>query len=119
MRRGVELRQEFLRAGKTVDAKMVNDVLDGEIKAGKLKLPDHPTMGFQMRGPLSGYNEAKNSVSSAIKAWQMVIIPYTTGASLSLPEKPTEGMPWVMSSGTWSSHIMVEQGQMPQGQMQH
>jgi hypothetical protein len=43
-----------------------------------------------------------------IKSWQMVIIPYATGASLSLPEKRTPGFPWVMNSGSPMAHIMVE-----------
>jgi len=109
LKRRAELRQEFLLAGKTADVKMLDDALDTEIKAGKLKLPSHPTMGFQMRGPLNGYNQATNSVTSEIMTWQMVIIPYATGASLSLPEERKEGMPWVMESGTWGAHIMIEQ----------
>jgi hypothetical protein len=47
---------------------MVNDGIESEIKSGKLKLPAHPTMGFQMRGPLSGYNAAANTVSPEIKS---------------------------------------------------
>ena len=38
----------------------------------------------------------------------MVIIPYATGASLSLPEKESGGMPWVMSAGTVMAHIMID-----------
>ena len=37
MKRGDELAEEFRRAGKTPDAKMVDGALDSEIKAGKLK----------------------------------------------------------------------------------
>jgi len=61
-----------------------------------------------MRGPLSGYNAASNTVSDVIKRWEMVILPYATGQSLSLPEKPQGNMPWVMEAGTWSAHIMIE-----------
>src|SRR5580704_14427875 len=107
MKREDELAAELRSQGKTPTAKILDDALDSEIKAGKLKLPDHPTLGFQMLGPIAGFNSAANSVSHEIKAWQMVIIPYSTGASLSLPEARAEGMPWVMDSGTWMSHIMV------------
>ena len=117
MKRAAEVREELVKAGKAADPKLVNDAIDSEIKAGKLKLPDHPTMGFQMRGPLNGYNPAKNSVSPDIRAWQMVIIPYSTGLSLSLPETNTDGMPWVMSSGAWNSHIMIGPAQTPAMQM--
>ncbi len=108
IKRRAELAQELLNAGKPADAKAVNAALDSEVKSGKLKLPAHPTIGFQMMGPLSGYNPATNSVSSQIEAWQMVIIPYATGATLSLPEVETKGMPWVMNSGAVMAHIMVE-----------
>jgi hypothetical protein len=108
MKRRDELMKEFARTGKTVDAKGVNDAIEREIKSGKLKLPAHPTMGFQMRGPLSGYNAATNTASTEIKSWQMVIIPYATGASLSLPEERTPGLPWVMDSGNLMAHIMIE-----------
>jgi hypothetical protein len=111
----MQRRSELLvRAGKPAraipsdDTKAVEDALDAEIKSGKLPLPTHPTIGFRMRGPRSGYDPATNTVSSQINAWQMVIIPYVTGATLALPEKPMAGMPWVMDSGTWLAHIMVE-----------
>jgi hypothetical protein len=88
--------------------KSVFDLIDQEIKTGKLKLPDHPVMGFQMRRPRSGYNPTTNTVSSEIKTWQMVEIPYETGVSLSLPEEFKPGMPWVMLPGTWDAHMMIE-----------
>jgi hypothetical protein len=113
MKRRADLMKELARTGKTVDAKMVNDGIESEIKSGKLKLPAHPTIGFQMRGPLSGYNAAANTVSPEIKSWQMVIIPYATGASLSLPEEPTPGLPWVMNSGSPMAHIMIEHQTAP------
>jgi hypothetical protein len=37
----------------------------------------------------------------------MVIVPYATGASLSFPEKESDGMPWVMDAGTFIAHIMI------------
>jgi hypothetical protein len=38
----------------------------------------------------------------------MVIIPYATGASLHLPEDASGVMPWVMASGTFMAHIMID-----------
>ncbi len=108
MKRRNVLRMELARGGKTVDAKVLDETIESEIKSGKLKLPPHTTIGFQMRGPLSGYNAATNTTTAEIKSWQMVIIPYATGASLSLPEEPTPGLPWVMGSGGPMAHIMIE-----------
>jgi hypothetical protein len=107
MRRAA-LASQLGKPGQTADAKVVDAALTEEIKAGKVKLPDHSNTGFRMAGPISGYDAATNTVSSQIKSWQMIIIPFVTGANLSLPEKPTPGMPWVMQSGTWISHVMVE-----------
>jgi hypothetical protein len=101
LRRMAELSREL-------KDKALTEALESEIKAGKLKPPVTPSIGFQMRGPLSGYDPATNSVSKEIKTWQMVMLPYATGASLSLPEKSDGNMPWVMGAGTWAAHIMIE-----------
>ena len=106
-RRAGELSNELSRAGTPVSGKALDDAIDKEIKSGKLA-PVTPSMGFQMRGPLSGYDPATNTVSQEIKTWQMIMIPHATGASLSLPESRDGNMPWVMSAGTWAAHIMIE-----------
>ena len=91
-----------------MDTKAVNDQIESEVKSGKLKLAAGPTVGFRMAGPVDGFNPAAGTVSAAVETWQMVIIPYATGASLSLPEKESGGMPWVMSAGTVMAHIMID-----------
>ena len=104
------VREVMLRSNELRRSMSPNDVqaaIDKEIKGGKLKVPLSPSMGFQMRGPLSGYDPSTNTVSKGIDVWQMVILPHATGASLSLPETPQGTMPWVMEAGTWSAHIMI------------
>jgi hypothetical protein len=94
---------------KTFNGKALDDAIEKEIQAGKLKAPPVPSIGFQMRGPVSGYDPATHTVSKDIKVWQMLIIPNATGASLMLPEQPPgNNMPWVMNAGTFMAHIMVE-----------
>jgi hypothetical protein len=61
LRRSVELRAELQRTGKVPDQKAVDEAIEKEIKAGKLKPLLTPSIGFQMRGPLSGYDPAKNT----------------------------------------------------------
>jgi hypothetical protein len=102
------IRRELTAAGKPADNSAVNAQADAEIKSGKLKLAPSPTIGFRMAGPVDAFNPAAGTVSSAVNTWQMVIIPYATGASLSLPEKESGGMPWVMAAGTFMAHIMIE-----------
>jgi hypothetical protein len=99
---------ESRQTGKTVPSQAMAEAMEGEIKAGKIKLPDHPTTGFLLRGPATGYDATNNTVDGTVKVWQIIIIPFATGASLGLPEERTAGMPWVMSSGSWMAHVMVE-----------
>lgn len=102
------IQRELAAAGKPADNKAVNAQVDAEIKSGKLKLPPGPTIGFRMAGPVDAFHPADGTVSPAVHTWQMVIIPYATGASLSLPEKDSGGMPWVMGTGTFMAHIMID-----------
>jgi hypothetical protein len=106
--RASEVRRQLAAAGKTADDHAVDAQVEADIKAGKLKLPSGPTMGFRMAGPASGYDPATGTVSSDIHVWQMVVIPYTTGAKLSLPESQSGGQPWVMLAGTPMAHIMID-----------
>jgi hypothetical protein len=94
---------------KDLKGKALDEAIDKEIQAGKLTAPPVPSMGFQMRGPVAGYDPVKHTVSKDVNVWQMVIIPHATGASLMLPEQPPgNNMPWVMNAGSWIAHIMVE-----------
>ena len=88
----------------------VADAIEKEIKAGKLKLPRETNVGFAMMGPMRGYNAARNTVSAEVRRWQTISVPFATGASLGLPEKPSDDMPWLMHPGMWMAHIMIEHG---------
>lgn len=62
-----------------------------------------------MRGPAKAFDWNSNTPSAEIKRWEMVMIPYATGASLSLPtSRPADAGPWVMGEGTPGAHIMIE-----------
>lgn len=81
-----------------------------EIKAGKLALPDRPTAGYRMLGPVSAYHAATNTAGKEIESWQSIHFPYKTAAEIGLPEEGTVArtMPYVMASGTVWSHVMIE-----------
>src|SRR5690348_15830219 len=84
---------------KSLNGKALEDAVEKEIQSGKLKEPPVPSMGFQIRGPLAGYDAATHTVSKDVKVWQIVIIPHATGVSLGLPEQPPgNNMPWVMGA---------------------
>ena len=90
--------------------------IDAEVKAGKLRLPDHPTAGYRMLGPFSAYNPATNTVGKEIESWQSIHFPYKTAAEIGLPEEGqvVRTMPYVMASGTFWCHVMIEHEGPPQ-----
>ena len=90
-------------------------IVDAEVKAKKLEIPDHPTAGYRMLGPLSAYQATTNTVGKEIESWQSVHFPYKTAAELGLPEEGqvNRTMPYVMASGTFWSHVMIEHGDEP------
>ena len=100
---------------KKLSREQVSQTIDAEVKSGKLVLPDHPTAGYRMQGPTRGYNPQTNSVSKEIYSWQSIHFPYKTAAELGLPEEGTvsRALPYVMSSGTYWSHVMIEHEPIP------
>lgn len=84
--------------------------IDAEVKTKKLAIPDHPTAGYRMLGPISAYSPATNTVGKEIASWQSVHFPYKTAAEIGLPEEGQvkTTMPYVMASGTVWSHVMIE-----------
>jgi hypothetical protein len=84
--------------------------IDAEVKARKLAIPDHPVAGYRMLGPISAYRPANNTVGPEIESWQSLHFPYKTAGEIGLPEEgqasPT--IPYVMASGTFWSHVMIE-----------
>jgi hypothetical protein len=109
----VRRMRELVSQGKQGDE--IYRTLDAEIKAGKLTIPDHPPAGYRMLGPISAYHATTNTVSKEIESWQSVHFPYKTAAEIGFPEEGQvdRSMPYVMSSGTFWSHVMIEHEGMP------
>ncbi len=85
-------------------------IIDAEVKAKKLAIPDHPTAGYRMLGPISSYQVSTNGVGKEIESWQSVHFPYKTAGEIGLPEEGqvSSAMPYVMASGTFWCHVMIE-----------
>jgi len=94
--------------GKSQDE--VYRTIDSEIKAKKLGIPDHPTAGYRMLGPITAYHQETNTVDKEIESWQSVHFPYKTAAEIGFPEEGEvdRSVPYVMTSGTFWSHVMIE-----------
>lgn len=81
--------------------------LQADARQGLVRLPDSPTAGYRMLGPISAFDAATASAGDAIDKWQSVHFPFRTAEQLGLPVEREDVMPFVMSSGTWWSHVMI------------
>jgi len=101
--------------GQGLPQKEVYRVVDSEIQSKKLPLPASPAAGYRMLGPISAYSVATNSVGLEIESWQSIHFPYKTAAEIGLPEdgKVPRTFPYVMTSGTVWSHVMIEHENRP------
>ncbi len=111
--RGFQLNAE---AVKLADA---YDRIEAEIKAGKITLPIQPTAGYRCLGPASGFSASAHSVNKEIRCWQSIHFPFRTAHEMGLmdiselPIDMRSKMPYVMSSGRYWAHVMIEH---PQGE---
>jgi len=84
-----------------------------EVQAGKLQLSREPTAGYRCLGPAAGYDASRNSVDARVECWQSIHFPFRTAAEVGfpneadVPESQQRSTPYVMSSGTYWSHVML------------
>jgi hypothetical protein len=95
-------RGRALRASG-VTGEQVDSVRFLEVREGKLLMPRSPAVLYQLFGGV--YDPVKKEVNGA-KALYVVYIPFATGASTGLSEKPSGTLPWIMFPGTPKAHIM-------------
>lgn len=101
MARGRVLKKE----GKTPQEKF--DIREKEVKAGTLKMPDHPATLYLLYGKEAHYDAKTKTVVNGVYRW-VVYIAWATPESTGLPTYPmVPGGPWIMNPGTHKAHIMV------------
>lgn len=85
-----------------------------EIAAGQLTLSNEPTAGFRCLGPASSYDPATNSMTAEGDCCESVHFPFRTARDVGfpdmseVPEHLRRTVPYVMASGTYWSHVMIE-----------
>lgn len=85
-----------------------------EILSGKLNLQKEPTAGYRCLGPSAGYDAVHNTIDARIDCWESIHFPFRTAAEVGLPdmadvpENQRNTTPYVMASGTYWSHVMIE-----------
>jgi hypothetical protein len=104
--------EPFMARGRALKAQgkdrgQVFEIREEEAKAGKLKMPDHPTTLHVLSGAEGTYNSATGKVDNATLRY-VVYIPWATAESTGLPIRPlVPGGPWIMDPGTHRAHIMI------------
>jgi hypothetical protein len=101
MARGRSLRASGVTGGQ------VDTVRFKEVKEGKITMPKSPAALSQVFG--ESYDPAKNEVIKP-QTLYVIYIPYATGKSLGLAERPFGKAPWVMFPGTPKAHLMFTPG---------
>jgi tetratricopeptide (TPR) repeat protein len=101
----IDRRRELVGSGALND---LDPRFEDEIKSGRLALPDYPTAGYRMLGPIEAYDPRSRTWTAAIERWQSVHFPYQTAAAIGLPTEREGTTPYVMASGTWWSHVMIQ-----------
>jgi len=99
-------RGRALRASGVTGAQ-VDTVRFKEVKQGKIKMPKSPAALSQLFG--ESYDPVKNEVIKP-QTLYVLYIPFATGKSTGLAEKPFGKAPWVMFPGTPKAHIMFTPG---------
>lgn len=101
MARGRDLKNE----GKSVTE--IRDIRQKEVEAGKLQMPDEPSMLYVFTGDEENLDPETGHLKDANYRY-VIYIPYATVEETGIPAKPhAPGMPWLMDPGTHRAHIMV------------
>jgi hypothetical protein len=104
--------EPFMARGRALRARGVTgDRVDSlrfaEVRAGKLRMPNHPAMLYSLTGPADSFDPATGTAPNA-KPLFVVYVPFATGKSMGLSTTPVEGAPWIMHPGTPKAHIMFQ-----------
>ena len=101
MARGRALRAQGVK-GAPIDT-----IRFAEVKSGKLKMPIHPAMLYQIFG--GKFDPETGKVTGGSRLY-VTYIPFATPATTGLSAKASDTGPWIMFPGTPKAHIMFTVG---------
>ncbi|MGQ0713145.1 MAG: hypothetical protein ACT4PJ_05365 [Gemmatimonadaceae bacterium] len=99
MARGRALRT----SGVTGDG--VDSVRFAEARSGTLAMPKEPASLYSLTGDWTTLDTSALTADGARRLF-VVYVPFATGKTTGLSEKPARGTPWLMGAGTPKAHIM-------------
>ena len=76
-----------------------------EVRSGQLAMPRAPASLYSLTGEWSTLDVASLTASGARRLF-VIYVPFATGETTGLSEKPARGTPWLMGAGTPKAHIM-------------
>ncbi|EFK56885.1 hypothetical protein ACFU8T_08190 [Sphingobacterium spiritivorum] len=111
-----ESLEPFMARGRALIAegkrKERDKIREEEFKAGKLSIPQQPTMLYGYWGSLDKLDKETGEMADAKRRY-VLYVPYAKAADLGLASKPTvPGIPWLMDEGSYKAHIMINPADM-------
>ncbi|MGJ1430803.1 hypothetical protein ACR79M_04330 [Sphingobacterium spiritivorum] len=111
-----ESLEPFMARGRALIAegkrKERDKIREEEFKAGKLVIPQQPTMLYAYWGSLGKLDKETGEMADAKRRY-VLYVPYAKAADLGLATKPTvPGIPWLMDEGSYKAHIMINPADM-------
>ena len=89
-------------ADEAIDAR-----IEQELKAGTLHMTMAPTAGYRMYGPITALTKDGTGWTDKMSRWQSIHTPRATAEDLGFITENKALMPFVMSSGSLWSHVMI------------
>ena len=109
--------RELFRSG--VAPGSIGPRIDAEMKAGTLKVPARPAVGYRVLGGRDAYDPATGIATPQLDIWQSIHVPFATAEQLGFPDESTVSdsqrreIPFVMASGTGWAHVMINHPMPP------
>lgn len=102
---------EFMERGRQLIAegkrKQRDEIREQEFKAGKLKIPQTPTILYGYWGEASDVNTETGEIKDAKRRY-VIYMPFAKAEDIGLSSKHNNiGMPWLMDEGGYKAHIMI------------
>lgn len=106
-----ESMDEFMERGRQLIAegkrKQRDEIREQEFKAGKLKIPQTPTILYGYWGESVAVNAETGEIKDAKRRY-VIYMPFAKAEDIGLSNQHNNlGMPWLMDEGGYKAHIMI------------
>lgn len=96
--------RELIAEGKRKER---DKIREEEFKAGKLAIPQMPSMLYGYYGSYQQLDKETGEIADAKRRY-VIYMPYAKASDMGLSSKPNNlGMPWLMDEGSYKAHIMI------------